>query len=260
VKGALAAHGLPAKAVPCGRCGRPVVAVPNRRPLCTACAHLLAAARARGTPPGTATLRTVGANPGRAPAPPKILPSWNLAARAPTPPLRRSDFQLDSQPRAARPAGARPRPSVFEQPPSGMSPVRCFRCGRRGVVPSRPLLSRPTRDILCPSCSGTGAPRPTGPPVPAPSAADRPKALLGRPPLIMVRSKEAFARALPSTFEVRCFGCGRVGHLPVRPEVSLRPGDLVCPTCRANAPRSGLPVGSPSAPGSPVARDGAAPL
>ncbi len=143
----------------------------------------------------------------------------------------------------------RPRPAVregiFERPPLGYSPVHCFRCGRRGLVPSRSLLTRTTRDLICPTCRDTSTPAPPGtiqrvvPPAPnAPRPAGQ-KPLLGRPPLILVRSKElaqARAPALDGMVAVRCFKCGRAGKLPLQANTSLRPEDIICPTCR---PRPG---------------------
>jgi DNA-directed RNA polymerase subunit RPC12/RpoP len=134
--------------------------------------------------------------------------------------------------------------------PDGHSPIRCFQCGRRGHIASRQLLLREPREILCPRCRAIrsrppnggarapGAPRPggmTGPSVPTRAP------LVGRPPMILARSKAeaglAAAAATParpvrSFFPVKCFVCGRAGRLPVRPEIPLRLEDVICPTCR----------------------------
>ncbi|HEV2316950.1 MAG TPA: hypothetical protein VGV89_05180 [Thermoplasmata archaeon] len=95
-----------------------------------------------------------------------------------------------------------------------------------------------------PSLGGGALPRLALPPF-------RPPVLVGRPPLILTRSRTppapdptpepVVAAQSGSMFEVRCFTCGRTGRLPVRPGVSLRPEDIICPTCRAKRPRSAIP-------------------
>lgn len=79
------------------------------------------------------------------------------------------------------------------------------------------------------------APRSVATPNLRPNAA---KPLLGRPPLILVRSKELAAirsAGADGMVAVRCFRCGRGGRLPLRPNTSLRPEDIICPTCRPKA-------------------------
>ncbi len=130
--------------------------------------------------------------------------------------------------------------SIFERPPLGYAAVHCFRCGRRGLVPSRILITRNSRDVTCPTCRGVGAPQfPGSRPAPrrGPVPAGHPKPLLGRPPLILVRSKELAAApvAAGGMVAVRCFLCGRAGRLPLQTNSSLRPEDVICPTCRARA-------------------------
>jgi len=158
---------------------------PRRANRCPNCGGALAEGRAGSTgaagPCLTCRARAAAAPTG-APAP---LPEAPLTARLPRTPE----------------GSARP----------DLALVRCFRCGRRGLIPSRLLLSQEPHDILCPVC------RPAGP-------GGRPGALL---------------------MAVRCFRCGRRGRLSAARRVALAPEQVLCPRCRdAPTPRPALPVPS----------------
>ncbi|MHB8351349.1 MAG: hypothetical protein ACYDFT_01445 [Thermoplasmata archaeon] len=135
----------------------------------------------------------------------------------------------------------------------GTTMVRCFQCGRRGIVPSRLLLVRSAEAILCPRCRGKEAafvhvPVPTAvrPAIGAGTPRPQPRRLVGRPPLFLVRSKDpspptgdrpaSRVGPPPLTFAVRCSGCGRNGHLPARLRATIRAEDIICPNCRDRDP------------------------
>jgi DNA-directed RNA polymerase subunit RPC12/RpoP len=136
--------------------------------------------------------------------------------------------------------------------PLGTVAVRCAHCHRNGYVPAPRASILGASAILCPPCRGIQrAPRWSPPAAvrPADPALARPRLMVGRPPEILARTTprrpgptpvrvapSAAARGSVSLFEVRCFTCGRQGMLPVRPGVSLRPEEIMCPKCRPHAP------------------------
>lgn len=153
--------------------------------------------------------------------------------------------------RSGSPVRALYTTSLPARPPLGFELVHCSRCARRGMVPSRELLVHSAEGILCPSCRGRSAPlvRPSPTAGPSPSRSlpgpprPRPHGLVGRPPMILVRSKEpasgagvARTAATPGTFAVRCSECGRAGRLPNRLRATIRTPDIVCPSCRTRRP------------------------
>jgi hypothetical protein len=89
--------------------------------------------------------------------------------------------------------------------------------------------------------------------------------LVGRPPMILARSKveagiaaTAPLRGSRNFFAVKCFVCGRAGRLPVRPEIPLRLEDVICPTCRHSG-AGDRPSGARPTPRVPTARSAPAP-
>ncbi|HEV2449105.1 MAG TPA: hypothetical protein VGU43_01695 [Thermoplasmata archaeon] len=167
-------------------------------------------------------------------------------------------------------AAGRSRPFP-NRAPLGTVSVACARCRRHGYVPAPRAAILGAAGILCPSCRGVRAPARWVPPaaaLPDDVPLARPRSTAGRPPEILARSAArpvlaataSGAPALRSStvgavalFEVRCFRCGRYGRLPVRPGVSLRPEEIICPRCR---PRSKSPslgrIPAPSEPPVPV--------
>jgi hypothetical protein len=165
-----------------------------------------------------------------------------------------------------------PRPSLPPLPiPPGHSPIRCFQCGRRGHIPSRQLLAREPSEILCPRCRSMRTVHPvpgqasaSRAPVVAPTPVPTRAPLVGRPPMILARSKAEAGLAAPGPaargarnfFPVKCFVCGRAGRLPVRPEIPLRLEDVICPTCRQSGagtrPAGARPIPRVAAAGAPT--------
>jgi hypothetical protein len=166
-------------------------------------------------------------------------------------------------------AASRLHPFPSRAPPGTVS-VACARCRRRGYVPSPRAAILGAAAILCPSCRGVRSPSRWVPPaasLPEDVPLLRPRGTVGRPPEILARTTarpsplaasssgamRSSVRGAVSLFEVRCFRCGRYGRLPVRPGVSLRPEEIICPRCRPRSKSPGLgPLPSPSTPSSPI--------
>jgi hypothetical protein len=256
----------------CAECSRPVPSVSTRpgspaRPLlCGSCRQRLTRTLAPRPIPTRAPSRSVSsANPR------SVIPRVPVTPRVPL------ATHIASRPAAL---GLRTR-----APGAELVPVRCFRCGRRGLLSPSLLLSRSAQQILCPNCRGTsvGGPRALTPATarPRPSVT-LPAALLppvrratmvGRPPLLLLRSKlpvptqstpgPALSPNGSGTVAVICSQCGRAGRITSALRLSLGPGGVLCPTCR-NTRRSPVsrarPRPNPSgSAATPTARPPAAP-